>query len=424
MTEARNGAPKSLLPRILVAWVVLVLFCGAPLGDAAAKKKDDEKKKSQYTVSEKMHKKLTGAQEQMEAEQYDAARELLAPLEKRAGKLNPYERALTFLFLGFLDASQDRYEEALRYFELCLVEDSLPAGQQLSTRFNVAQLYLATENYAESERTLEVWFEEAESPTGAAFYLLAISRYQLEKYQEALAPAREAVASTKRPKEPWLQLLVGLYLPLERYQEALLPLEQLVTLYPRRLYWTQLSALYAQLEEDEKALAALQLAYEQDFIEDDMEQRQLARLYLNHGLPYRAALLLERALEEETVASDVESLELLASSRIVAREYSRAIEPLRLAAELDEGGDLYVRLGQVYLERESWKEANAAFDVAFEKGTLKDPGKANLLLGIALYHQDRHRLARKHFAAALAEESSRTSAKSWLELLKRELQSG
>ena len=107
----------------------------------------------------------------------------------------------------------------------------------------------------------------------------------------------------------------------------------------------------------------------------------------------------------------------------MAREYSRAIEPLRLAAELDEAGDLYVRLGQVYLERESWKEANAAFDVAFEKGTLKDPGKANLLQGIALYHQDRHRLARKHFAAALAEESSRTSAKSWLELLKREPQS-
>jgi tetratricopeptide (TPR) repeat protein len=425
MTEARNGAPKSLLPRALVAWGVVVLVCGVALGDAAAKKKDDEeKKKNQYTVSEKMHKKLTGAQEQMEADQYDAARELLAPLEERADRLNPYERALTFLFLGFLDASQDRYEEALRYFELCLVQDSLPTGQQLSTRFNVAQLYLATENYAESERTLEVWFEEAESPTGVAFYLLAISRYQLEKYEAATVPAREAVASTRKPKEPWLQLLVGLYLELERYEEALPPLEQLVTLYPKRVYWTQLSALYAQLDKEEKALAVLQLAYEQGFLEDDRELRQLARLYLSHGLPYRAALLLEKALEEGTVAPDVDSLETLASSWIVAREYDKAIEPLRLAAELDEGGDLYVRLGQVYLERDSWKEATAALDVAFEKGTLKDPGKANLLLGIALYHQDRYRLARKHFAAALAEDSSSTSAKSWLDLLKREPQSG
>jgi tetratricopeptide (TPR) repeat protein len=424
MTEARNEAPKSRLPRILVALGVLLLLCAAPLGDALAKKKKDEEKKAQHTVSEKMHKKLTGAQELMEAEQYDAAREMLAGLEERARKMNPYERALTFLFLGFLNASQSRYEEALGYFELCLVEDSLPTAQQLSTRFNVAQLYLATENYAEAERTLEIWFEEAESPNGLAFYLLAITRYQLEKFDEALAPAQQAVASTDRPKEPWLQLLVGLYLPLEQYEEALVPLEQLVTLYPRRLYWTQLSALYSHLGMDEKALAALQLAYEQDLLEEDRELRQLARLYLNHGLPYRAALLLEKAIEEETVEADVESLEILASSWIVAREYVKAIEPLRLAAELDDGGDLYVRLGQVYLERESWKEAIAALGVAFDKGRLKDPGRANLLLGIALYHQNRHNLARKHFAAALAEESSRTSAKSWLELLKRELQSG
>jgi len=58
--------------------------------------------------------------------------------------------------------------------------------------------------------------------------------------------------------------------------------------------------------------------------------------------------------------------------------------------------------------------------VAFKKGELKDPGRANLLLGIALYHQDRPGAARKHFAAALSEESSRTSAQSWLQLLERE----
>lgn len=424
MTRTGRKASIRRLPRVLsAAGLVLLVGIGAG-GQAAAKEKDEEKKRSQYTVNESMHKKLTGAQEYMEAEEYAAARELLGSLEKRAERLNPYERALVFLFLGYVEANQERYAEALDYFEKCLAEDALPAGQQLSTRFNVAQLYLATERYAEAVRSLDLWFEQAESPSSVAYYLLAVSRYQTRDIDGAIPPARQAVALAKSPKEAWLQLLTGLYFETKRYAEAVAPLEQLVTLYRRKTYWTQLSALYSQLDHEEKSLAAMQLAYREGFLEKDRELRQLAQLYLHHGLPYRAALLLQECVANETITADAQAWELLATSWLLAREYERALEPLTRAAELAEGGDLYVRVGQVYLEREQWNEASAALTKAFAKGELRDSGSANLLLGIAFYHQKRLQRARKHLGAALANESSRESASHWLELLDREGRSG
>jgi tetratricopeptide (TPR) repeat protein len=394
------------------------------LAGAAAEAKEKKEKRKQYTVDEVMHKKLTGAMEHLQAEDYAAAQEILNPLAKRSEKLNAYERALVFQILGFVESSQERYEKALDYFEKCLAEDALPEGGQLSTRFNTAQLYLATEQYAKAAKTLERWFEEAESPSPIAYYLLAIAYYQTGQIDRAIPPAKQAVASSTKPREAWLQLLAGLYFEKRQYANALKPLKRLVVLYPRKSYWTQLSALYSQLDREEEALAALQLAYDQGLLDLDRELRQLAQLYLHHGLPYRAAFVLEKGLTEEIVESDAESWEMLANSWLLAQELERALEPLTKAAQLAESGDGYVRLGQVHLEREEWDQASAALATGLEKGDLDDPGGVNLLLGIAFYHQNQLERARKHFGTARSSESSEKSARQWLELMDQESRSG
>jgi tetratricopeptide (TPR) repeat protein len=405
---------------LLVAALLLALFAG---GEAVAKKKKEEKERRQYTVGESMHKKLTAAQEALEAEDHATAREILEPMAKKS-RLNPYERALVYLFLAYSEASEEHYDQALEYFEKCLAEDALPPGQQLSTRFNVAQLYLATEQYADAVRSLELWFQDVENPNSSAFYMLAVARYQLEDVEGAIEPAREAVVRASEPKENWLQLLIGLLFETKRYEEAVKPLELLVALHPKRTYWTQLSALYAHLGQEPQSLAVMQIAYQEGFLEKDREIRQLAQLFLANGLPYRAALAIEQALADEVVESEASAWELLANSWLLAREYERSLEPLARAAELAEDGDLYVRLGQVHLERENWSEAAAALAKAFAKGGLDASGNANLLMGIALYHQDDPRRARRHFSAALGDDASREPARNWLDLLERETRSG
>jgi tetratricopeptide (TPR) repeat protein len=421
MASGARGA--HLLRRTAVLGLALLLVLGGA-GVAAAKKKKKEEDRRQYTVSESFSKKFNAAREHLLEERYAPARELVVQLEKRADRLSPYERALVYQTLGFIESGQERYTKAIPYFEKCLAEEGMHPNAQLTTRFNVAQLYLATEQYAKAVSTLELWFKEAESPTSIAYYLLAIAYYQQEKFDRALPPAEKAVALATTPKESWLQLLVGLYTEDRQYAKAVHPLEQLVILYPKKTYWTQLSAIYAQQNQEEKSLAVLQLAYQQGFLELDRELRRLAQLYLYHGLPYRAARVLEKGLADEAIESDVEVWELLANSWLLAREYESALEPLTKAAELAEDGSIYVRLGQVHLEREEWSQASAALKKGLERGGLEDPGNANLLLGIAFYHLEKADRARRYFGAAQRSESTRESASQWLEVLDRESRKG
>ena len=152
--------------------------------------------------------------------------------------------------------------------------------------------------------------------------------------------------------------------------------------------------------------------------------RQLAQLYLYHAIPYRAAGVLEKGLADELVEEHSDVFAMLANSWLLAREYDAALEPLKRAAEMSTKGTLFVRLGQVLLDRERWDDAGDALAAGLEKGELSDRGSANLMLGIAHFHQSHMASARKYFAAARDGETSKESAVKWLQLLDREAQAG
>jgi Tfp pilus assembly protein PilF len=251
--------------------------------------------------------------------------------------------------------------------------------------------------------------------------MLAVAHYQSGDALLAVVPAEKAVETAKAVQEAWLQLLVGLYYETQQYEKAQVPLEALIMLKPRKAYWTQLSSLYAHLEQEPKSLAVMQLAYEQDFLETDRELRQLAQLYLYHSIPYRAAKVLEKGIADGIAEENADVFAMIANSWLLAREYDAALAPLKRAAELSPEGDLYARLGQVLLDQEKWGAATKALRAAFAKGGLTDPGTANIMLGMALYYQKRPAQAKTYFSRALRDDGSRETASQWLLLLDREM---
>jgi len=406
--------------------LTLALAIGvAGSAEAARKKKADEKDAGKsFTVSEQMHKKLTAAHEALEADQYEQAANALRELENRAERLNPYERALVYQMLGMSQAGQEKYKEALAYFEKCLADEALPNGVMVSTRFTIAQLYMATEEFDKAAKTLEKWLAEVETPNANAYYLLAAAYYQLDQVEKAIVPAETAIKIAKKPKPPWLQLLVGLYYETKQYPKAVEPLEQLIMIDPKKAYWTQLSSLYAHLEQEEKSLAVMQLAYAQDFLNKNSDLRALAQLYLYHSLPYRAGLVLEKARADGFIVDDAIYWEMLANSWLLAREFDRALKPLQTGAEISDKGNLFARLGQLYLEREQWADAAKALKSAIEKGGLTDEGTTHLLLAIAYYQQDQFNSATQHLRIARQSKNEmvQKSAGQWLMLVDRDAQ--
>ncbi len=303
-------------------------------------------------------------------------------------------------------------------------QEALPIDDEASARFSIAQIYATMEEWQKVEEALGEWFHYVERPNGGAYFLLAISHYRREQYQEALAPALKALAVSEKPDERWLQLVAALHLQNEDFESAVPILERLVTRFLKKQYWVQLSVIYSVRGNYQHSLRVQQLAYAQDLLTQDDELRRLARTYLFHQLPYSAAQVLERGLAEGRIEGNRKVLELLGNSWIAAREYEKSIAPLQRAADLAEDGRLYLRLGQVRVQREDWKEATALIQKAIKKGGLDDAGKAHLLLGISYYSDYHPESARTAFRRARRHESTRTDAQAWLEHIARQSQDG
>ncbi len=163
-------------------------------------------------------------------------------------------------------------------------------------------------------------------------------------------------------------------------------MQQLIEAAPdKKAYWTQLSSVYVQMEDYANGLAVMQLAYNVGLVTEDSEVRRLADLLVFNDVPYRGAQVLEAAIERRQVTLDEKLYEKLANCWIAAGELDRSIAPLQRAAELAPNGETFVRLGEVQAQREDWPAAIAAIQRGIDKGQLKDPGNAELWLGIAHY---------------------------------------
>ncbi len=379
-------------------------------------------RESLYPVRKRISRYLEAAAKKVDKGEPEEARDLLERLNPK--RLNPYERALLYRMQAFVAYTGADYKSAIEYFEKVLGEEILPLRDESKIRFNIAQIHASLQQWRETVAALDQWERYAEAPDPLADYLRGIAYYQLDDLDSALTSARKAVDLSAEPAESWLQLLAALYVQKEDYANAVPVLEELVVRFPKKQYWVQLSLIYGAREDYQSSLAAQQVAYLQGFLEEDKELRRLARSYLYHNLPYPAAKVLAKAIAEGQVERDPEALELLANSWIAAREYDKALDPLREAAERSTDGNLYLRLGQVYMQREEWGRATEMLQKAVQKGGLKSFGNAQLLLGICYYNDQRVDQARSSFARAREHEATREAAERWITHIERETGSG
>jgi len=410
------------LCRAALLALALVLGAGIAVTPAAPANAKKEKKKTDrrnLAAGEWAFKKLSAAHEALADEKYDRARTLMDQMSKRKG-LNNHEQALMWQTYAYIQSSQERYEQAITSFEKCLALDALPETAVLGTQYNLGQLYMTVERYADAVKILEDWLGRVENPAGSAYYMVAMAHVQTENIKAALPYAKKAVALAKKPNESWLQLLLALEFDLKHYEQVADILEVLITHFPKKNYFMQLSAVYGELERDKLVLSTLELAYTQGLLDRESELLNLAQAYLYHEIPYRAAQVLENGLAEEIIGDEADHWELLGDSWLHAREYDKALDPLQRAAALSGDGNLFVRIGQVHLERDEAREAQKALEKGLAKGGLDDPGNAYLLLGITHTDAKRFGAARDAFAKAGKYEKNRKAARNWLQHVERQ----
>ena len=410
-------AKRFRLPLLIGIAAIGFSVAGSSFGQQSRASSDKKKEESAPTIDAATGKALNAAIEFLNMEKYAEASAAIGEL--KMDKLSPYERSKVEQILFNISYSQDKYAEARGHLQKAIDAGGLNEQEVSQARYQAAQLYMTEEKWKEGAAALEEWFKTAQNPNSAAYYLLAVAYYQQENYNKALPPAQKAVELMDKPQEGWIGMLLALYLQKDQYKEAIPLLQRLIALVPdKKTYWMQLSAVYGQLEDYPNALAIMQLAHNVGLVTEDSEVRRLADLLLFNDVPYRGAQVLEAAIEKNLVKLDDKLYEKLANCWIAAGEFDKSVGPLQRAAEMAPNGDTFIRLGEVQVQREDWDAAIAAIQRGVEKGQLKDPGNAQLMLGIAHYSQKEYAAARPFFERARQSDRHRQIAESYLQAIR------
>ena len=404
------------LSKLIALLAVSLALCLPPAVFAQAAEKKDKDSAPAPTYDETTAKRLQEAIELLNTDQYEQARAVLGKLNMP--KLSPYERSHVEQILASIDHSQENYDSARKHLEAAIAAGGLNEVELSQVKYQIAQLYMSQERWKEGAAALEDWFKTAVNANAGAYYLLAVAYYQIEQYERALTPAKKAVEMSEKPQESWIELIVALYLQKEQYREALPYLEKLLAISPdKKAHWLRLSSIYGQLEEYAKALAMMQLAYNANLLSEDSEIRRLSDLLMFQEVPYRAAEVLATGLEKKQVKEDRGIFEKLANAWIAAREFSKAIQPLERAAQMHNDGSLFVRLGEVQVQRQDWDAAVTAFQRALDKGGLKDAPYVQYYIGIAFYSEKNYKDARTWFQRAAASPKYARSANAYIQII-------
>lgn len=396
---------------------------------SAAEEKTPDTRETRRTpaLRNKVYEKLAAAQEAAEAKDLNSAASILDDMISAGGKneLNSYELANVYNLYAFIYYSREDYPNALKAYEEVVAQPDIPLAMEINTKYTIAQLYFVQEQWQKGIDALLQWFAVTENPNANAYVLLSQGYYQTKDYDKALLNVEKAInmykAADKLPKEQWYNLARFLYFEKNDVNNTVATLEELLKYYPKKEYWVQISHMYGEQKKEGLQLAAMDTAYVQNMLDKGTEQVTMAYLYLNGEVPYKAGKVMEKGLKNGSIDPTSKNYEIAASAWRQAQELDKAIVDMEKAAAKSDDGELYARLGNIYLDRDMNAEAIVAINKGLSRGGVKRPDNARLVLGMAYFNEKKYDKAREAFKAAGRDERSAKYAEQWIDYLDSEL---
>lgn len=377
-------------------------------------------------LDESTWNQLNRVYEDVGDKRYDKAYEQLQKMLNRAGRA-AYLRSVLNQALAQVEWSRENYDPALEYFEKAVELNALPDQAHFAMTYQIAQLYFIQERYREALDKLELWLchSPRDKITSAAYVLKASIYAQQGEYAESLKAIDRAIELDDDPKERWYQLKLGSHYELEQYTQTAQTLELIISRWPqKRTYWTQLSQIYLNLKQDEKALAVIALAYRIGLLDKQGDITYLSSLYSNSDVPFKAALVLEKGIKDGVVASTRNHWTAVADSWYSAEEMENSLVAYESAGKASEDGMIDLRRGYILVDLERWPDALNALNDTLGKGSLTEQktGEAYLLRGMIQFNLGNFDGASADWAEAGRFDRVRDAAEQWMNHLREDRQ--
>jgi len=296
-----------------------------------------EQTQQTQAVGPKVGNKLSELHEIVKAKNFQAAvNQAQAMLSWK--NLTPYEKVQIYNFIAFSNFQAGNTSAALSAYENLVAQGSaVPQGILESTLTILSQLHVQQGNNSKALTYINQLFGVVSSPGANLYYLRATAKYQAKRFSAASSDMATAIdmikSQDKKPKENWLSLWNSSNYETGAFEAMTRSLRELIRYYPKDSYITQLAGAYSQAGDTKKQLALMDALYEAGIKSDVESTRTVAMLYLQEGIPYRAAQILEKEMDAGKLPSNADNMTLLANAWFQARADEKAIPALKIVRQ-------------------------------------------------------------------------------------------
>ncbi|MEI7035220.1 tetratricopeptide repeat protein [Fulvimonas yonginensis] len=372
-------------------------------------------------TSEREQKKLNDGLDAVNAGDKDKAMQLLQPIvdDKDSSK---YAQSLALQGIANLKYNDGDVKGAIDALKRSLDIGVLPNDTYFQLEYELAQFYLADEQYQQAIDTIEKWRAEGRKETAESYALEGNAYYRLEKYPEAIAAIKKAQSLTDKPQASWNQILMASYAESGQTDQAAQLAQQQLAANPNdTTALTNAVAVLMQAQKYPQAIDLMEKSRAAGNFKTEKDYVNLAKLYLITGQDSddpkpnatKAVGVLDEGMSKGVVPASYDNLKLMGDAAYIAGNEDKAIASYRKAIPNAKDGEAAVRAGQLLISQQKYGEAKTLIQQGIDKG-VQHRGTAYMLLAEAERGLKNKAGAIAAMKKAAQDPETSAKAKAWL----------
>jgi len=139
-------------------------------------------------------------------------------------------------------------------------------------------------------------------------------------------------------------------------------------------------------------------------------------------VPFKAANVLQKGIEDGYVESNRKHWTIVADSWYAAEEMEKALLAYEEAGKASDDGEIDLRRAYILVDMERWSEASVAIEAALEKGGFNDrkTGDAYVLQGMSEFNLGNYNKASTAWGRASQYPKAKKAAQQWMNHMREE----
>ena len=407
---------KILTSLTLLASLVLVQLPTSFDVSAAGAEKSEKPKRKTRLMGPSVGKKVGKAFELYSIDDIKGALALLLEINAKSD----YDKAILARYIAVMYATLgDQEAKAIEYLKKAVGPDILNESDHGEAIKLLADLQMQTKKYQGALENYKAWMDFTGKSDGDTWVKIANANYELKRLNKMVEPADKAIAAygDKHNKNPYILKLTSYY-ERKQYKNAVDVLETAVQLFPNETaFWKQLGNFYLLIEDYDRGMATLDLAYKQGYLDKESEIKTLASLYAQNNMPFKSARLLEKHISSGLVKRDDSNIYSLANAWHAAQHIDKAAKYYGELAKMTNEAKHYSKQGTLLAQDEQFEKAVVALNKAIDLG-VSNKGRLYMSIAESHFYLAQYKEAYAAIKNAMKDPKTRKGAKSWVSYIK------